>query len=170
MLLLWSNRLAHSSVTGGNLVYQIWIGFGDLRFISSQRSRGSEKKGVSYYVLPTRLTGKLAQVSIWGPLSQSCYGPPRHWPGWLVHVVKKFSRSIFGANPILPPLHRPEHFSSARRCTIAPRLSSGLPPLPNLTWHVYQPQKWKLGMQYEQTIFSQLRKGLISVSWMHSVS
>ena len=96
--------------------------------ISSQRSRWSEKR-VYVLPLPTRLTGKLTQVSIWGPLSQSCFGP-RLWLAGLVHVVKKFYGSIFGANPILP-LHRLRIFPLHGDAQLPPDCPHDC--LPNLT-------------------------------------
>ena len=54
------------------------------------------------------MTGKLSQVSLWGPLSQACFGLAQPG-GKVVDVVKEFSAPIFGANPI-QRLRRPRIF------------------------------------------------------------
>ena len=151
-LLRWSTRLAHSSVTVGNLVSQIWIGFGDLLRLEAKDLADLRKR---VCVLPTRLTGKPTQVSIWGPLSQSCYGPSLAGP-----CGQEILRVHIWSKPY-PAIAQAPHFSTARRCTIAPRLSSWLPPYltkPDLT------SLWAIKMKTWVAIFFQLRKRRISTS------
>ena len=122
-LLRWSTRLAHSSVTVGNLVSQIWIGFGDLRL--ELKDLADLRKGCVY-----------CWQDWWVNSPKYLFGDPRAnlvmVPAWLVHVVKKFSGSIFGANPILP-LHRLRIFQCTAMHNCPPTVLM-IASLPNQTW------------------------------------